>query len=285
MSDRTINYYEFPEREPDWAELKRQFKSNTSKFNVPFFEANSDAEREFLRFCDASNLAPRRKTIIEYGEDSDGDNFLFLCLKDDDGAAVPEGGQGFVDFSASCPGGGPFGSCGRGARQIHKVSVKPEGVLQVSTLGLLATRYPSVPSVFLTSATVGEALIKAGASGCDIVPTDTTNCCQLRITAETTGPVRVGHVRMGKRCPVCGVAKMFIGSSERYFYRGDLKTTDFQLCRLYAADNVGQFEILNGFPITSQRIFNVLLKLKIKGLDRYSTDPPIRHAVVQCRDV
>jgi len=162
MSDRTINYYEFPEREPDWAELKQRFKSK---------------------------------------------------------------------------------------------------------------------------ATVGEALIKAGANGCDIVPTDSPNCCQLRITAETAGPVRVGHARMGKRCPVCGVAKMFISSSERYFHRGDLKRADFQICRLYAADNVGQFEILNGFPIASQRIFNVLLKLKIRGLDRYSTDPPIRHAVVQCRDV
>jgi hypothetical protein len=50
---------------------------------------------------------------------------------------------------------------------------------------------------------------------------------------------------------------------------------------VYAADNVGQFEILNGFPIVSQRIFNLLLDLKIKGLARYSTDPPIQHAVVQ----
>ena len=89
---------------------------------------------------------------------------------------------------------------------------------------------------------------------------------------------------MGKRCPVCGVTKMFISSSERYFHRGDLKRADFQICRLYAADNVGQFEILNGFPIASQRIFNVLLKRKIKGLDRCSTDPPIRHAVVPGRD-
>ena len=50
-------------------------------------------------------------------------------------------------------------------------------------------------------------------------------------------------------------------------HRGDLKRADFQICRLYAGDNVGQFEILNGFPIASQRIFNLLLKLKIKGLD------------------
>lgn len=76
---------------------------------------------------------------------------------------------------------------------------------------------------------------------------------------------------------------MFLGSSERYFHNGDLKPTDFQICRLYAADNLGQFEIINGFPIVSQRIFNLLLKLKVKGLDRYTTDPPIKHAVVQVR--
>jgi len=77
---------------------------------------------------------------------------------------------------------------------------------------------------------------------------------------------------------------MFVASSERYFHNGDLKVTDFQICRLYAADNVGPFEILHGFPIVSQRIFNLLFALKVKGLDRYSTDPPIQHAVVQVRN-
>jgi hypothetical protein len=41
---------------------------------------------------------------------------------------------------------------------------------------------------------------------------------------------------------------------------------------------------LNGFPIVSQRVFDLLLKLNVQGLDQYSTDPPIKHAVVQLRD-
>jgi hypothetical protein len=286
MGNRTINYYEFSDREPDWTKLKQTFKRNVSKYNVPFFEADSEAEGQFARFCQASNLGPHKKTIIEYdGKGTDPEKFLFLCLKDDDGSCISEGGQGFLDLSAACPGGGPFGSCGRGARQVDKVLVKPEGVQQVTTLGLLTCRYPSVPRVFLISSMVGEALKRAGASGCEIVPTDNPNCCQLRITSETAGPARIGQARMGKRCPICGTAKMFIGSSERHFHNGDLKPTDFQICRLYAAGNVGKFEILNGFPIVSQRIFNVLLDLKIKGLARYSTDPPIQHAVVQFGEV
>lgn len=286
MSDRIINYYEFPERSPDWVKLKQIFKRNVSKNNYPYFEANSELEREFLRYCEASNLTVHKGTLIEYDRNiTEADKFLFLCLKNDNGACIPESGQSFVDSSAACPGGDPFGNCGRGAKQVGKVAVRPQGFQKIKTLGLLIARYPNVPTVYLASAEVGEALTKAKASGCEIVPTDHPDCYQLRITAETSGPARIGDARMGKRCPVCGVAKLFFGSSERYFHNGDLKPTDFQICRLYAADNVGQFEILNGFSIVSQRIFNLLLDLKLKGLDSYTTDPPIQHAVVQMRDV
>lgn len=285
MSDRVVNYYEFQGKAPDWEKLKQAFKRNVSKYNVPFFEADSGTEGEFAGFCQASNLAAHRMTIIEYdGKFCEADRFLFLCLKDDSGSCFAEGGQSLVDLTGACPGGGAFGSCGRGAKQVGKLIVEAKGVQRVKTLGLLSCRYPSVPRVFLASVTVGEALSKAGASGCEIIPTNTPNCCQLRITVETTGAAQIGHARMGKRCPACGAAKMFIGNSERFFHHGDLKPTDFQICRSYAADNVGQFQILNGFPIVSQRIFNLLLALKVKGLERYSTDPPIRHAVVQCRD-
>ena len=284
MKDRTINYYEFPDYEPDWTKLKQIFKGNVSKFNVPFFEANSEAEEEFTHFCRASDLVLHRKTIIEYdAKGSDESRFLFLCLKDDDGDCISEGELRFLDLSASCPGGGPFGICGRGAKQKDKVIVRPEGIRRVEMLGLLSCRYPNVPRILLTSTTVGEALRKAGASGCEIVQTNLPNCSQLRITAETAGPARIGYARMGRRCPVCGTAKMFIGSSERYFQEADLKPTDFQMCRTYVADNVGQFEILNGFPIVSQRMFDILLALKVKGLAQYSTDPPIQHAVVQLK--
>jgi hypothetical protein len=285
MSDRIINYYEFPEREPDWVKLKQVYKRNVSRFNVPFFVADSEAEREFLRFCYAFNFVTHRKTLIEYsGQGSGADRFLYLCLKGDDGSCVSPDIRSFVDLSAACPGGGPVGLCGRGARQVDKVSVKPEGVERVTKLGFLTSWYPNMPTVFLTSAAVADALANAEATGCEIAPTDAPDCYQLRITAETSGPAHIGHAQMGKRCPVCGVAKMFIGSSERYFLHGDLKPVDFQTCRIYEADNIGQFEIINGFPIVSQRIFNLLLALKVKGLYRYTTDPPIKHAVVQVRD-
>jgi hypothetical protein len=282
MSDRTINYYEFPNGEPDWAKLKRLFNRNISKHNVPFFEVNSEMEREFLWFCEASNISTYKKTIIEYdGKTTESEGFLYLVVKDDNGACVAEDQKSFLDLSAACPGGGIFGTCGRGAKQVDRVSVMPEGVEQVTKLGLLSTKHPNVPKIYLLSTVVADALRTAGATGIEIVPTDTSHCYQLRIIAETIGRARIGQARMGKRCPVCGVAKLFFGNSERCFHPGDLKALDFQNCRSYQADNVGQFEILNGFPIVSQRIFNLLLGLRIRGLGRYSTDPPIQHAIVQ----
>lgn len=66
MSDRIINYYEFEGRETDWAKLRTLFPRNVSKFNVPFFDANFEAEEKFLHHCQASHFGFNRKTIVEY---------------------------------------------------------------------------------------------------------------------------------------------------------------------------------------------------------------------------
>jgi hypothetical protein len=285
MADRTINYYEFLGHEPDWARLKRTFKRNVSEHNVPFFTANSDAEQEFLRFCEAANLRTQRKTIIEFDhKTTETDRFIYLVAKNDDGACVAENATRFLDLSTACPGGGAFGTCGRFAKQVDRVPLIPTGLELVTRLGLVSASHPSVPRIYLLSVAVADALRTAGATGCEIVPTNTPNCCQLRVITETAGPARIGQARMGKQCPICGVAKLFFGSSERCFHPGDLSPADFQNCRFYEADNVGQFEILNGFPIISQRIFHLLSGLKVRGLGRYSTDPPIQNAVVQVHD-
>ena len=279
-----MNYYEFAEREPDWVKLKQIFKRNISKFNVPFFEAGSEAEREFCQFCESSNLPARRKSIVEYdGKSTEAGKFVFLCVKDD-GASIAENQNDFLDLTRACLGGGAFGTCGRAGVQRDSVPVRRGGAERIASSGVLCSRHPNVPRIYLLSAVVADALKGAEATGCEIISTNTSGCFQLRITAEPAGPVRIGHARMGNRCPGCGVAKMFVSDSERYFHAGDLKLTDFQNCRLYHADNIGQFEILNGFPIVSERIFYLLLTLGVKGLTSYSTDPPIRHAVVQVRD-
>jgi hypothetical protein len=161
--------------------------------------------------------------------------------------------------------------------------VKPEGVEKLRKMGMLIASFPMVPSIILLSETVANALENSGVTGCEIVATETQGCRQLRIMAETSGPTRVGTVRMGRRCPACGVAKMFLSDSERHFHARDLRKVDIQSCRQYYADHVGGFEIINGFPIISQRVFDLLLSLKVKGLDRYTTDPPVQHAVVQVR--
>ncbi len=286
MGDRIVNYYEFPNGEPEWPTLRQLFQRNVSKYNVPFFEAESETEHQFLRYCETINIPTRKKTIIQYdGETTESERFLYLVVKDDNEVCVAEDQNSFLDLSAACPGGGAFGSCGRGVRQANKVSVTPRGVELVNRLGLLSTRHPPVPTIYLLSTAIAGALRTAGATGCEILPTSTPTCYQLRVTAETSGPARIGQARMGKCCPMSGTAKLFFGSSERCFHPGDLKAVDFQNCRSYQADNVGLFEILNGFPVVSQRIFNLLLELKVKGLDRYSTDPPIRHAVVQVCDL
>lgn len=285
MGTRAINYYEFEGREPDWFALKRLFPKNISRFNRPFFVACSESERAFLELCAEWGLPPRKKTIIEHDGKAGGPpGFLYLTVKDDDGACVQENEALFATRENGCAGGGAFGECGRDSKQTGRVSVRAQGLGLVAKLGMLSARRPFVPRIYLVSGAVADALRNAEATGCKTLETDHPDCYQLCITAETIGPARIGDAQMGTRCPGCGAAKLFFGSSERCFHPGDLSAADFQICRAYHADNAGQFDILNGFPIISQRLFDVLVGLRVRGLAWYAMDPPIRHAMVQVRN-
>src|SRR4051812_42805087 len=121
MSERRTNYYEFPDKEPDWKELKVAFSRNISKYNVPFFEAESEVESHFTEFCKRMGVVIRRKTIVEYdGRPGPGAEYLYLAIKSDDGVCIEKRNLGFMDMSSACPGGGAFGICGRGAKQASQ---------------------------------------------------------------------------------------------------------------------------------------------------------------------
>jgi hypothetical protein len=260
---------------------------------VPFFNANSEVEQGFLQYCEALGIAIHRKTIIEYDGTSGGAEFLYLTLKDDEGRCIDEEKLRFIDKSTACPGGGDFGICCRGARQVGAVALNPSCLDRLAILGVAVARHPFVPKIYLLSRELAQVLIELKATGCEIAPCDCTPwgssvggdcpCYQLRIIERTDGPAKLGQVRMGKRCPVCGAAKLFLSSEERYFFAHDLKRVDFQICSSFEGENVGRFETSAGFPIVSERMFRELLRRNTNGLDRYSTDPPIQHAVVQVR--
>jgi len=284
MGYRLINYYEFPETEPNWAELKQLFKRNVSKFNIPYFTDGSDEEREFLSYCINGRHKFERRTIVEYtGSDSDPLKFLYLVIKDDRGACIGQDATSFIDYSAACPGDESSGDCGDGAKQIGELQINESGLDLIAKNGLVSTRNPSVPSIILVSNSVMDALEDSNATGVEFRPTNSSDCFQLCITGRTLGPTRVGKVNLGFTCAKCGLVQSFTGSEERYFENDDIGPEDFQICEGVAGDNVEPFRVLNGFPIVAQRIFDVFLKMKLKGLDRYTTDPPIKHAVVQVR--
>jgi hypothetical protein len=284
-------YYEFLGEEPDWADLKRSFKGNLSKYNVPYFHADSKKLEAFEQFCASRQLPVRKKTLIEYDGIQNGHaEFLYLRLRDDGGHCISPG-PSFVDQSAACPGGGPFGVCGRGAKQIGIVKIERGGLKRIQNLGFIQTRHPWLPRILLISEEIARTLEGAKATGCEISPCDNfshssetspeAKCYQLQITGQTLGPVRIGEAKLGKHCPVCRAVKLFFATRERYFLRNDLTNSDFQLCTEYQSDNAGSFETIAGFPIVSRRIFDLLLSHKVYGIDNYSSDPPVRHAVVQ----
>ena len=283
---KAINYYEFLNAGPSIDELQALFKKNLSKFNMPYFESGSESETGFLRFCSSHGYQTNRKTILEYNprcNDSDAP-FLYLCLKDDRGRCVVDLEPDFIDMSRACPGGESFGICNRGAEQNGDVSISDGGTKVLMQYDFVVARFPFVPKLHFVSQRLEQIFRDARPTGCEIVRCNSdTPSFQMRIQAKTRMPVKVGSARISKRCPRCGAVKLMFSSEERYFRQGDLEEVDFQTCDRYETDNVGTFYIPNAFPIVSRRIFELLLQHDIQGVDRYTTDPPVRHAVVQIR--
>ena len=279
---KQIHYYEFPTQTPEIGQLQTLFKRNLSKFNVPFFEAGSQAEQDFLKFC--AGYSPQQKTIIAYepGVGNDDVRYLYLTLKDDRGSCIPDRSPDFIDLSVACPGSESFGICNRGARQTGRAVVAEAGYRLIHELDFIVTQFPLVPKIYLISEKLAQLFASAKATGCDIVPCKSERVCyQLSILAKTAKPVKVGQTRISKRCSICGSVKLMFSNKERFFCEGDLTSADFQLCDLYETENAGTFSIPFGFPIVSKRIFDLLLQNNIKGLNRYTTDPPVKYAAVQ----
>jgi hypothetical protein len=281
---KQIHYYEFPIKAPEIEQLQTLFKRNLSKFNVPFFEAGSQAEQDFLKFCSGAGYSPQQKTITAYepGKPNDDVRYLYLTLKDDRGRCIPDRNPDFIDLSAACPGSENFGICNRGARQTGRVVVAEAGYRLIDELDFIVTQFPLVPKIYLISEKLAQLFANAKATGCEILPCKSQSVCyQLSIVAKTTRPVKVGQTRISKRCSICGSVKLMFSNKERFFCESDLTNVDFQLCDLYETENAGTFSFPFSFPIVSKRIFDLLVDNKVKGLNRYTTDPPIKYAAVQ----
>jgi hypothetical protein len=181
------------------------------------------------------------------------------------------------------------------------VAVKQAGPMELSV-----SKYPIIeakgivqaggwdfPVCHLLSQSVATALMDAGATGCEILEcklvgneSEIERCgkvFQFRITDSSLAPCGLGTVTMGLVCPGCGCVKSFMTDTERAFTEAALRSVDFQICSSYRAKNMGPFQILNGFPIASERIFKVLQESAAGGLTRYSTDPPVKYAAVDVR--
>ena len=282
MNDILIHYYEFPQGQPpDFVALKALFKNNITKQNVPYFEAKSESECKFLDYCASLNIAHRRQTVVEYGGSASTATLLYFCVTVDDDNWFKEDEGLLKTFDNGCPGGGIFGECHQGAAQIGELAIRPNMIKKLMSYGIVSPRNPFLPRIYLLSAPVANNLKSTAPTGCEIIATNVPDCFQLKICAESMGPARVGTARIGKRCPVCGAAKMFLADSETYFEQADLSKTDFQTCRMFQSENAGSFQLNGGFAMTSARAFNSLAKIAKRGLRRYSTDPPINTAVVK----
>ena len=191
---KKIRSYEFLGKLPRIDELTRLFPGHLSKYHVPYFTTDSEAEKSFLRYCEDHDYRLRKKTILayEYGVQDDVTSHLYLSVKDDLGLCIAEPDPSFIDFSSACPGGGSYGVCNRGAKIAGEPTVSEPGLDRLEALDIVMPRLPTAPKLYLLSDRLARILTDAKATGCSINrckirPPSSRRCFELRITGRALG--------------------------------------------------------------------------------------------------
>ena len=300
MEKRT-RYYTLKPGVPDsWPEeLMSAFRAHLCRFGIMFFDEGSARETEFL--CEARNRGLRldmRSILYCTGPDLFEHPYHYLTVKQDRVHAVGE----LMDLSTSCSRGEkPF--CLTGATQRRRISINPRKSLK---LDMMEEPRWIRPRLYIISRRMRDLMEPQGFTGYRLEPClqeggEYTPCetlfrsqspaleeravnFQLRITAKTLGPPRVGEIkRFQPPCPRCGVERGFISNSAPVFSLSDLNCSDFQISDEQLSDNYGIVKTPGEICIVSARFLRFLLDNGIQGLRDYLTDPPIPFGVVDIK--
>jgi hypothetical protein len=284
-----------------WLEIVRMFRQNISPNGVPYFKGETvgDAESEFLRFCLHKGLRITQKIILEYsGKGPLLRSHYYFSVHD-----TREYDQGFIELS--CDGGGK-GLCWNGAKQVRKVPITEHIAKVVGQRDIAVKNYPISPRVYLISRKLKELMDPFQFSGCTVVPClqsgqtysveesafslhckkweKASEYFQLIITARTVALPSIGNLLVASRCPRCKSASVLDGDKYCQFHRDDLSSTDFQCFKGVASANQGIIRLVGEIPIVSARVLQFFIENKIKGLKPYSSDPPVKYAIVDVQE-
>jgi hypothetical protein len=107
MKVKTVNYYEMLDNFGKLADLRSEFKRSISRYGVPYFEADSKAEENFLEYCRKQGIGLSRKVLFEcLAADEVGRGYIYLCIKSDSKNLGMPLRPAFFDYSKACQGGG-----------------------------------------------------------------------------------------------------------------------------------------------------------------------------------
>ena len=293
-----INYYYMQDRLGTWPDFIRDnFEKNFSKHGTLWFYKDSDVEATFKKECSLAKLKYYEKTILKVTGNALYDYpYHYLSIATDKYVYNEEY---FLDFSNICEEKVFF--CGQGIRQINKVVIDYN---KSKLLDIMIT--PTRKRLILISKKMKDILDDSKLTGFRTVPClekgreyheidiklDTyskevegaAKYFQLIITVNPIKPPKIGMLRrLFDQCPKCQRISGFDSTETTYFYRNDLKDVDFQFFTEYSDLKGNTFEISNEIPIISSKTLKILLSNKIKGLTRYTTDPPIQYGVVEIK--
>jgi hypothetical protein len=296
--NKYISYYYLKDRLGTWPDpIIKKFSKNFTKYGGPWFYVCSDIEAEFEKECSSYNIDYYRKTILKAtGKHLFDYPYFYLTVSTDRNIYTDED---FLDFSNICDEKVFF--CGHGIKQYRKVSIDYD---KSKLLDIMIT--PTKLRLLLISRKVKDIIEHNGLTGYRLIPcvekgkkykeTDllfdtysksienNAQYFQLIVTEKVSRPPIVGNlIRIFSQCPKCKMVSGFDSDQSTYFNKNDLKNTDFQFYNEYSTSAGDTFLIPNDIYIISSRTLRHFLDNNIKGMTRYTTDPPIQYGVVEIR--
>ncbi len=264
--------------------------ADESRWGAIYVEENSAREAQFLEIASQQGLLSQlSKYNLTFCNSADiaKHEFFYLSTKEDKTYKAPH----FFGYDQHC-----FANreviCRTGVGQTSKIELD----LTKTKTNLDIMHSPYFPHPLLISRRLKSLLEEENITGYRTVPClekgaiypneyalfDSTDnrldgeaaYYQLIVTSKVKRNPRVGPVLIVQQCPVCDTVQGFYPdlttSGDGEFRLQDFADADIQIYDGFISDEIGEFNIANGFIIVSARLLSLLAAKSIRGLSRYS---------------
>ena len=267
---KLISYFEIEGSESQLDDVRKKYASVYEKCGVLSFPQESSDYSHFIEYANQQSLKLVEKYFIEHKGKSDySDAYYRLSLKDTNEFVIYQKTEIDSKKAYSCK------ECGFGYQVDGQFTLTPKHKKLVDKYDFVICNVPVSSRIMLASSYLMDVFVKNNVSGYEVIRHyQDEKMYALKVVEALKKLPEVGKLSYSKGCPSCGTLSMYDTKQTAVFSEDSFDDKDFYFIDGFQSEGKNYYELAEGI-IASRRIILLLKELKIKGLVRFSTDPPV----------